>query len=133
MLTTILAVNLWALMNAQQYMATSTDMGLKAPIIAQVERSVDSWIHDLRGCESGYHDEALNPKDSDGTRSVGRFQFKDVTFYGFAKKYGIKVTSVWNGDEQEQILRRMIPDKSVNFKMQFPDCVKKYGLPPGVE
>lgn len=87
------------------------------------------WKTELRQCESGGNDKALNPKDTDGTESIGRYQFKTKTFYGFAKQYKIKVTDVWNGDEQEQILDRMIRDKSLNLKTQFPGCIKKIGLP----
>lgn len=96
---------------------------------SKVTTSTEKWIIDLRWCESRNHDDALNPVDVDGTPSKGRFQFKDTTFYNFARIYKIKVTSVWNGDEQEIILRRMIKDKSVNLAKQFPDCVRKLGLP----
>jgi len=103
----------------------------QAPIIVQDERKnkIDTFIHKLRLCESGGNDKALNPVDLDGTPSKGRFQFKDKTFYSFAKKYNIKVTSVWNGDEQEQILRKMIDDPSVKLSGQFPDCYRKIGSP----
>lgn len=88
---------------------------------------IDTFIAKLRNCESGGNDEALNPVDLDGTPSKGRFQFKDTTFTHFAKKYDIPVTSVWNGDEQEKILRRMIDDPKVKLQNQFPDCYRKYG------
>jgi hypothetical protein len=117
------------------------------PIIAQVETysikrykyrpvtnktkflEVNEWKRQLRKCESGGNDNALNPKDLDGTPSHGRYQFKDTTFYGFAKQYGIKVTSHKNGDEQELILDRMILDPKVDLTFQFPGCTTKIGLP----
>jgi len=112
----------------------------EAPVVRTTNPVVDSkleiWIDTLRKCESGGNDKALNPVDLDGTPSKGRFQFKDTTFYGFAKQYKIVVTDVWNGDEQELILRRMIDDPKVNIRRQFPDCttnpkVKNFaGLPP---
>lgn len=121
---TILAVTLMGLIQAQQYMP------VERPIIAQVENKLEIWIGTLRKCESGENDKALNPKDSDGTPSKGRFQFKDSTFNWLSKKYKIPTTSIWNGDEQESILRRMIDDKDIDLTKQFPSCVKKIGLPP---
>ena len=103
------------------------------PVIAQIlpttASSTQKWIDALAKCESNGRWTALNPMDLDGTASKGKFQFKESTFKNFAKKYGIKTTSIWNGDEQELIVHEMIKDKSVNMKMQFPDCVRKLGLP----
>lgn len=111
----LLAISFWALANAQQYMPTPTDI----------------WIAKLEQCESGGNWKALNPKDTDGTPSKGRFQFKDKTFNWLAKKYDIATTSIWNGDEQEKIVRRMIVDPSINLRNQFPDCIKNHiGMPP---
>ena len=102
----------------------------EAPKLAQVASStLDVWIHRLALCESGGKWTALNPMDLDSTPSKGKFQFKETTFRNFAKKYGIKTTSIWNGDEQELIVREMIKDKSVNLRQQFPACVRKLGLP----
>lgn len=106
---------------------------VQAPIVPKVESNTptDTWLKKLAKCESGGNWKALNPIDRDGTPSKGKFQFKDNTFNFFSKAYGIATTSIWNGDEQEKIVRKMILDKSVNFKQQFPDCVRKIGLPPG--
>jgi len=112
--------------------AEARGIALEAPVVPQDSREdkIREYIAKLRKCESGGKDTALNPKDTDGTESIGRFQFKTATFYGFAKQYNIKVTSVWNGDEQEQILRRMIDDPKVKFRGQFPACTRMIGLPP---
>lgn len=107
-----------------------------SPIFAPgltIHSHYDEWINDLRQCESGGDDNALNPRDTDGTPSKGRFQFKDRTFAWLSKKYNIKTTSIWNGEEQEQILRRMIEDRDINLKTQFPSCTKQIGLPVLVE
>lgn len=96
-------------------------------------RSIDEWIYKLGMCESGNNPKALNPKDTDGTPSKGKFQFKDSTFNWLSKKYNIATTSIWNADEQEQILRRMIEDDDIDLSRQFPDCVRKLGLPNQVE
>lgn len=90
---------------------------------------IDEWKAELRKCESGGNDKAVNPKDLDGTPSYGRFQFKPGTFYGFAKKYGIVVSDYRNGDEQELILDSMITDNTVDLTFQFPGCTTKIGLP----
>lgn len=129
---TILAVSLWALVNARQYM--TVDVPSQASTSLAIDSKIDKWINDLRQCESGGNDKALNPKDLDGTRSVSRFQFKDKTFAWLSKKYNIKTTSIWNGYEQEQIVRRMIVDPDITIQNQFPDCIKNHiGMPPIVE
>src|SRR3990167_1725133 len=57
-------------------------------------------------CESGNKNnpfgnpKALNPKDSDGTRSVGILQFKDKTFYGWATLAGIVPPHIWDPVQQ---------------------------------
>lgn len=128
---TILIVSLWALINAQKFMATTTLIAPETVKSASGQELIENWILDLRQCESGGNDKALNPKDTNNLRSVGRFQFQDKTFSWLSKKYDIKTTSIWNGDEQEQILRRMIVDPDINIKNQFPDCIKNHiGMPP---
>lgn len=136
-----------ALINLQIAVAESPSIPLESPKLTQ-ERTytlkrykyrpvksttkylnIEAWKKELRKCESGGNDTALNPKDLDGTPSHGRYQFKDTTFYGFAKQYGIKVTSHKNGDEQEMILDRMILDDKVDLTFQFPDCTTRIGLP----
>lgn len=121
-----------ALINAQalNLQEQAKNLPPQAPIIAEVERSITKWIYLLGDCESGNNEKALNPKDTDGTASKGKYQFKDTTFAWLSKKYNIKTTSIWNGDEQESILRRMIDDKDIDLTKQFPSCVKKIGLPP---
>ena len=100
------------------------------PIIAKVEFSaLDVWIQRLAQCESGGDENALNPMDTDGTPSKGKFQFKDGTFNYFSQKYNIATTSIWSGAEQELILRRMIKDPEVDLRYQFPACVRQLGLP----
>jgi hypothetical protein len=100
------------------------------PVVIQVASStVDVWIYRLGDCESRNNELAINPMDLDGTPSKGQYQFKDGTFNHFSKKYNIPVTSIWEGSEQEQIVRHMIEDEEVNLAHEFPDCVKKLGLP----
>lgn len=90
---------------------------------------INEWKSQLRKCESGGNDKAVNPMDVDSTPSYGRFQFKPSTFYGYANKYNIKVTSYLNGDEQEQLLDKMIIDNDVDLTREFPACTTSIGLP----
>jgi hypothetical protein len=107
---------------------SAPDIPPEARIMPVASTSIDIWVYELSKCESGGNWNALNPKDLDGTPSKGKFQFKDQTFNYFSEKYNIATTSIWNGDEQELIVRQMIAS-GVDLSRQFPACVKKLGLP----
>lgn len=62
-------------------------------------------IREISFCESRTNPKALNPKDTDGTRSVGLLQFKDKTFYNWAKLAEIDEPDVWNPWQQIVIYR----------------------------
>lgn len=132
----LLASGLFLVYSLSLSLSTTTyyvpDMSLEAPEIVMVATSTQKWIDMLSMCESGGKWDALNPMDLDGTPSKGKFQFKDQTFNYFSDKYDIATTSIWNGDEQELILREMIKDEEVDLSHQFPDCVRKLGLPESV-
>lgn len=97
------------------------------------------WLYTLEWCESRGVKTAINPNDKDGTPSYYSFQFKPSTFLNYGAKYGI-VSATTTSDElpvklknyelQKQIVSHMILDKSVDWHQQFPDCVRKFGLPP---
>lgn len=87
------------------------------------------WIAALEWCESRGDPEAVNEEDLDGTPSFGAFQFKPGTFSMFAKAYGIE-GDLMDRDAQYAIVRRMLDDRSVNWRQQFPGCVRILGLPP---
>lgn len=108
---------------------TATELVAKLP----QDESLDAWIGKLAQCESGGNWKALNPKDLDGTPSKGKFQFKDTTFDYFSGIYKIATTTIWNGDEQELILREMVKDPTVDLHHQFPECTRRLGLPPQVD
>lgn len=91
--------------------------------------NIEAWKKELSNCESGGNQKAINPVDLDGTASLGKFQFKKTTFFAYGKKYNIKVTDVFNGDEQELLLDRMIQDETVDLTWEFPDCTTRIGLP----
>lgn len=105
-----------------------------------LERRQELWINALEWCESRGVISAVNPKDRDNTPSYYSFQFKPSTFRMFGEKYeiipeGKTDTQIMelmkDHDLQRDIVRRMINDKNVNLKTQFPDCIKnKIGMPP---
>ncbi len=57
-------------------------------------------IREVALCESGISAKALNPKDTDGLPAKGLLQFKDKTFYKWAKLAGIENPSIWNPLQQ---------------------------------
>ena len=109
----------------QEVQASST-----SPIIIKI-------LKDLRSCESTGKDEAINPKDLDGTASYGRYSFKPGTLLEWGKKYHILpdiepveiMNVIMDGELQERIL---IPELDKNWQNeswwanQFPNCGAKY-------
>lgn len=91
----------------------------------------EEWLRKLEMCESSGNPNAVNPEDLDGTPSYGLLQFKPSTFEFFSKAYGIE-GELMDPEAQRQIVRRMMDDPSVRWERQFPWCIKKIGLPPGV-
>ncbi len=87
------------------------------------------WLSALEWCESGGRPEAINPNDLDNTPSYGAFQFKPSTFELYSKKYELK-GELMDRNAQRRIVSEMLNDDSVKWHMQFPDCVRKLGLPP---
>lgn len=107
----------------------------KPPVLEQntlpkISHRQETWIRVLEWCESGGRIEAVNPKDRDNTPSYGAFQFKPSTFTDFAKLYNVK-GELMDRDAQYDIVVNMVAERdNINWKQQFPDCVKKYGFPP---
>lgn len=92
-----------------------------------------AWLDRLVQCESHGDPKAVNPKDRDGTPSYGLLQFKPSTFAMFSKAYGMaSTTDYMDPIAQRLIVMRMMRDPSVRWHQQFPVCVEKLGLPPGV-
>lgn len=112
------------------HIATSTVQ--KAPKVVAPKLQTparEAWLAKLELCESGGRPGAINPKDRDNTPSYGLLQFKPSTFAMFAKAYRID-GELMDPDAQRAIVRRMMDDPSIRWSTQFPDCVKKLGLPP---
>lgn len=103
---------------------------LPLPIILWDEAR-EEWLGDLILCESGGNPNALNPVDNDGTPSHGLLQFKDTTFTMYSERYGVK-GELYDPEVQKQLVRFMMDDSRVNWFNEFPACVRRLGLPPGV-
>ncbi len=90
------------------------------------------WSYALEYCESRGNKDAINPKDLDGTPSLGAMQFKPSTLVYFADKYNVAIsTSTMDYDSQRAVLEQMILHKDeIKWSQQFPWCVKKLGPPP---
>lgn len=97
------------------------------------------WRYVLEWCECRGNHEAINQVDRDGTPSYYAFQFKPGTFRGYGEQYGVIPKGLTEAELMEQLksyeLQReivgyMILDPKINWYQQFPDCVRKHGLPP---
>lgn len=91
------------------------------------------WQYALEWCESQGKASAINPKDRDNTPSYGAYQFKPSTLTYFAKLYGIATSTegVMDPSVQTKIVEQMILHRAdIDWHQQFPDCVRKLGLPP---
>lgn len=98
------------------------------------------WMYALEWCESRGIQDAVNPKDRDGTPSYYSWQFKPSTFVFYGEKYGVIDTRGFeeiipemlkNYDLQKSVLTAMILDREhVPWASEFPACVKRLGFPP---
>jgi hypothetical protein len=98
------------------------------------------WSYALEDCESAGNESAINPRDLDGTPSYYSFQFKPSTFLGFGIHYGILATGTTPAQlkvamrdypTERKLVEAMVHDgKNINWHRQFPDCVRKLGMPP---
>lgn len=110
-----------------------------AQAIPELSHEQEVWLYALEWCESRGVKTAINPEDNDGTPSYYSFQFKPDTFINYGIKYGL-IPATTSPEElreklksykyQKDIVTHMIHDKSINWRQQFPDCVRKNGLPP---
>jgi hypothetical protein len=105
----------------------------------ELSHQQEIWLAVLEWCESRGIKTAVNPKDRDGTPSYYSFQFKPSTFKGYAIRYELLPADLEDEDYfnhmsdyelMKEIVRRMIGDPQVNWRWEFPDCVRKFGEPP---
>lgn len=95
-------------------------------------------LADLRPCESGGRDWAVNEVDLDNTASYGRYQFKPSTLQMWGLRYEILpkdiepaeiMNVIMDGELQEKILIEAIKENGYkkSFWMgHFPGCSEKY-------
>ena len=69
-------------------------------------------IREVAKCESGISSQALNKVDTDGLPAKGLLQFKDNTFYSWAKLAKIENAFIWN-PMQQIILYRWAKDNNL--------------------
>ncbi len=106
-----------------------------APVIIYVDKPALSpaqtiWLAHLMQCESGIRKNAVLKVDLDGSSSLGLLQFKQGTFDSYKAKYGF-TGEIFDGVTQVKIVTQWILHPgSIDWQWQFPDCVRKYGLPP---
>lgn len=115
--------------------STSPTPTPKPKPVRDLAHQKEVWLYALEWCESNGNNNAINPKDRDGTPSYGAFQFKPSTFKGYAAKYKMFDSQpldslVMNYAMQRAIVARMIDDPTVRWSNEFPACSRKIGLPP---
>jgi hypothetical protein len=93
---------------------------------------LDVWLYALEWCESRGLPNAINPMDRDGTQSWGAFQFKPQTFAFYRQKYGLPSADLMDYAAQRETVLRMIQDPDVRLEKEFPECIKKIGMPPKI-
>jgi hypothetical protein len=100
---------------------------------------VPDLIDQLLMCESSGNQNAINPRDLDGTPSYGLFQFKPSTWKLYVKKYDLFEwerfdevdwhNTMMNGELQRIVVELMFRDPQVRLRTrEFPGCSKKLGL-----
>jgi len=119
--------------------ATTTPAVVEEPVGPVLSHRQEVWRYVLEWCESRAVHTAINEVDKDGTASYYAFQFKPGTFRYYGELYGVipkgldqaaLMEALKSYELQKEIVGYMILDPSVNWYQQFPDCVRKYGLPP---
>lgn len=95
----------------------------------------------LAYCESRGIETALNPADSNNLPSRGKWQFQDSTFRAYSVRYGVLkpedidtteklLKAMYNAEIQQKIVYEMLNDTKINWRREFPLCVKQLGNPP---
>jgi hypothetical protein len=109
------------------------------PVQSKFTHRQEVWRFALEWCESGGDPSKINPKDLDGTQSFYSFQFKPGTLKRYGEKYGliekdlsdeIIMEKLKGYELQKDIVGEMMNDPGINWRREFPGCVKKLGLPP---
>lgn len=138
-IVTLLAILFFAPKTASQTNGSTVTNEVPTPQTPTLSHRQEVWLNVLEWCESRGDPTALNPEDRDGTASYGSFQFKPSTLHYYATLYKV-ITDVekdeimnliYDYDIQRKTVTQMILHRDdINWHQQFPDCVKKNGLPP---
>lgn len=118
-----------------------SQLAIAAPLEVIVVQNKDDWLDDLERCESSGNPNAVNLVDKDGTASYGPYQFKPETLAVYGVKYGYLLVGttpeellqsgrIFERDLQRDVVRGMTIDADVDLTNEFPDCVRKLGMPP---
>lgn len=128
---------LLALLWPKKEVASATKVEAPKP---QLSHQQQVWVSVLEWCESKGDVTAVNKVDRDGTPSYYSFQFKPGTFRYYGELYGVIPTGLTqvelmeklkDYDLQNAIVTQMVLNaKTIDWRTQFPDCIKKFGLPP---
>lgn len=129
---------------------TATTIATTAPIIpptltpiivqeVEAEQSVEltsvqeEWLAKLEKCESS-GSTTVRILDTNGKYSTGRYQFQDLTFLSYGKKFGLIATTteeatplIFDGELQKQIAHKMLLEGGEGH---WFNCSKKLGTYP---
>jgi hypothetical protein len=114
-------------------------VGSGAILSPRTTHEQEVWLHALEWCESRGLKTAVNPKDVDGTPSYYSFQFKPSTFKLYGIRYGLLSSEIseealkekmTDYQLQKKMVSLMFDDSRVNWRREFPDCVRGLGAPP---
>lgn len=130
----VVPINYWSFKYAVHLVQDPADV--EAEVVPtttkpQLNHKQEVWLNVLEWCESRGDPSAVNEVDRDGTASYGAFQFKPSTLEYYADRYGVATTTLMDYETQRAVVKQMILHRDeINWHQQFPDCVKKFGLPP---
>ena len=137
--TAALLILPWTLVARETYKAEKIKPVVIEPVKPLISHQQETWIRALEWCESNGVETSINKVDKDGTPSYYSFQFKPGTFRYYGEKYGTQekgltyaeiMENMKSYEAQKIIVEKMIFDKEVKWRNEFPDCVRKLGLPP---
>ena len=86
------------------------------PIVEELSTSQVDWLEKLSKCESN-GSTTIRVLDTNKQFSTGLYQFQDLTFLNYGKKYGLVATStlkaeplIYDGELQTKIAHKMLKD-----------------------
>ena len=99
---------------------------------------IEPLMEKLALCESGNDPKKINPKDTNGKASFGKYQFQLSTWKQYILKYELFGSenwdsadfenNIWDGELQDEVIVKMFFDPNVNLRNEFPACSKKLKL-----